>query len=106
MRGHSGVLHTGHRVIVADAEGARAAEGVASTIVHFADVSDAEIDAYVATGEPHQAAGAFTIDGFGAAFVTGIEGDPHNVVGISVPVLREMLASLGVSWTGLWSSNR
>ena len=106
MRGRSGVLVTGHHVIVARGGEVSRATRAVSTVVHFADLSDAEIDAYVATGEPHQAAGAFTIDGFGAAFVTGIEGDPHNVVVISVQVLREMLASLGVSWTGLWSSNR
>ncbi|MEZ5127127.1 MAG: nucleoside triphosphate pyrophosphatase [Micropruina glycogenica] len=102
MRGHSGVLHTGHRVIVADAEGARAAEGVASTIVHFADVSDAEIDAYVATGEPLWVAGAFTVDGLGGPFVAGIEGDHHNVVGLSLPLLRTLLLELGVDWTSLW----
>jgi septum formation protein len=70
--------------------------------VHFADISDAEIDAYVASGEPLRVAGAFTIDGLGAAFVRGIEGDPHNVVGISVPLLRELVADLGIAWTDLW----
>ena len=60
-----------------------------------------EIDAYVATGEPLEVAGAFTIDGLGGAFVTGIEGDHHNVVGVSLPVLRTMLAELGLSWTSL-----
>jgi septum formation protein len=71
--------------------------------VHFADVTDAEIAAYVATGEPLHVAGAFTIDGLGGAFVTGIEGDPHTVVGISLPLLRSMLADLGVRWTDLWT---
>ena len=106
MRGRSGVLVTGHHVIVSRASTVARATRAVSTVVHFADVSDDEIDAYVATGEPSQVAGAFTIDGLGAAFVTSIEGDPHNVVGISVPVLREMLASLGVSWTGLWQASR
>jgi septum formation protein len=76
----------------------------ADTVVHFADVPDAEIDAYVDTGEPLHVAGAFTIDGLGGAFVRGIEGDPHTVVGIGLPLLREMFADLGVRWTDLWRS--
>ncbi len=75
----------------------------ASTIVHFADITDAEIDAYVATGEPLHVAGAFTIDGLGGAFVTGIEGDHHNVVGLSLPLLRDLVGDLGIAWTDLWS---
>lgn len=98
MRGKSGVLYTGHCVRL----GGREFVETASTVVHFADVTDAEIDAYVASGEPTGAAGAFTIDGLGAAFVRGIEGDPHNVVGISVPLLRELVADLGIAWTDLW----
>ncbi|MFA6298189.1 MAG: Maf family protein, partial [Nocardioides sp.] len=74
----------------------------ASTTIHFADLSDDEIAAYVATGEPLQVAGAFTVDGLGGAFVTGIEGDHHNVVGVSLPLVRELLAELGESWTRLW----
>jgi septum formation protein len=70
--------------------------------VHFADVTDEEIDAYVATGEPLHVAGAFTVDGLGGPFVTGIEGDHHNVVGLSLPLLRELMAELGRSWTSLW----
>jgi septum formation protein len=101
MRGRSGVLHTGHslRDTVAD----RVAAATASTVVHFADLSDDEIDAYVATGEPLEVAGAFTVDGLGGAFVTGIEGDHHNVVGLSLPLLRELTAELGHSWTDLWT---
>jgi septum formation protein len=72
--------------------------GVASTVVHFADVSDEEIRAYVRTGEPLRVAGGFTIDGRGGPFVRAIEGDHHNVVGISLPLLRELLARLGVGW--------
>jgi septum formation protein len=98
MRGKSGVLYTGHCVRL----GVREFVETASTVVHFADVTDAEIDAYVASGEPLRVAGAFTIDGLGAAFVRGIEGDPHNVVGISVPLLRELVADLGIAWTDLW----
>lgn len=101
MRGATGVLHTGHHLV--DARAARAVTRVVSTRVHFADVDDAEIDAYVGTGEPLRVAGAFTIDGLGGAFVTGLEGDPHTVVGVSLPVLREMLAELGVRWTSLWT---
>lgn len=103
MRGRTGVLHTGHHVVVCGDEGCTERADVASTIVHFADVSDAEIDAYVATGEPLAVAGAFTIDGLGGAFVDGIEGDPHNVVGIGLPLLRRMLAELGVAWPSLWA---
>ena len=99
MRGHSGVLHSGHCVRRGDQEFVE----TASTIVHFADVSDAEIDAYVATGEPLHVAGAFTIDGLGGAFITGIEGDHHNVVGISLPLLRDLVGDLGIAWTDLWS---
>jgi septum formation protein len=70
--------------------------------VHFAEVTDAEVAAYVATGEPLQVAGAFTVDGFGGAFVTAIEGDHHNVVGVSLPLVRELAAELGRSWVDLW----
>jgi septum formation protein len=100
MRGKAGVLHTGHCVIDTHREVwlARAA----ATQVRFADVSDDEIAAYVATGEPLQVAGAFTIDGLGGAFVSGITGDPHNVVGLSLPLLRHMMEELGFLWTDLW----
>ena len=101
MRGRSAVLHTGHALH--DTASLRVAAATASTVVHFADVSDAEIDAYVATGEPLHVAGAFTVDGLGGAFVTGIEGDHHNVVGLSLPLLRDLLAELDQSWTSLWS---
>ena len=99
MRGSSGVLHTGHCVRRGDEEFVE----TASTIVHFADITDAEIDAYVATGEPMQVAGAFTIDGLGGAFITGIEGDHHNVVGLSLPLLRDLVGDLGIAWTDLWA---
>jgi len=104
MRGRSGVLHTGHSLH--DRATGRVAAATASTVVHFADVSDDEIAAYVATGEPLQVAGAFTIDGLGGAFVTGIEGDHHNVVGVSLPMLRDLVAELGHEWTQLWSQPR
>jgi len=98
MRGRSGVLHTGHAL----RDGDRVAAATASTVVHFADLTDEEIEDYVATGEPLQVAGAFTLDGLGGAFVTGIEGDHHNVVGLSLPLLRDLMAELGHSWTSLW----
>jgi septum formation protein len=98
MRGSSGVLHTGHCVRRGDDEFVE----TASTVVHFARLSDAEIDAYVATGEPLAVAGAFTLDGLGGAFITGIEGDPHNVVGLSLPLLRDLVGDLGIAWTDLW----
>ena len=101
MRGRSAVLHSGH--CLRDVASGRVAAATGSTTVHFADVSDEEVDAYVATGEPLHVAGAFTIDGFGGAFVTGIEGDHHNVVGVSLPLLRELVIELGHAWPDLWS---
>ena len=101
MRGRSGVLRTGH--CLRDTATGRVAAATASTTVHFAEVDDDEIAAYVATGEPLVVAGAFTVDGLGGAFVTGIEGDHHNVVGVSLPLVRELVAELGHSWTELWA---
>jgi len=101
MRGRSGVLLTGHSL--RDTATGHVASATAATTVHFADVTDEEIAAYVASGEPLHVAGAFTIDGLGGAFVTGIEGDHHNVVGVSLPLLRELVAELGRSWTDLWT---
>jgi septum formation protein len=102
MRGRTGHLHTGHHVIrlgTAPAE----ASGVETTAVTFAELSDDEIEAYVATGEPQRVAGAFTIDGLGGAYVTAVRGDPHAVVGISLPLLRELFTRLGVRWHTLWT---
>jgi septum formation protein len=101
MRGKAGVLHTGHCLI--EATTGRHAEQVASTIVHFAHLSDEEITDYVKTGEPLQVAGAFTIDGLGGPFVERIEGDPGTVVGLSLPLLRRLLATFGVRITDLWA---
>lgn len=101
MRGGSGVLHTGH--CLRDQATGHVAAATASTTVHFADLSDAEIDAYVATGEPLHVAGAFTVDGLGGAFVTRIEGDHHNVVGLSLPLVRDLVAEVGHVWTELWA---
>ncbi|PZR55116.1 septum formation inhibitor Maf [Xylanimonas oleitrophica] len=100
MRGRSGVLHTGHWLVDvrdADAGGTGATLGAtSSTTVHFADVDDEEITAYVATGEPLHVAGAFTIDGLGGPYVERIEGDHHGVVGLSLPLLRELLAEIDI----------
>ena len=108
MRGKTGVLHTGHwlvdnRSTEEDDGGTGATLGtVASASVSFDEVTDEEIEAYVATGEPLPCAGAFTIDGRGAAFITGIDGDPHTVVGLSVNTLRHLLVSAELSITDLW----
>lgn len=105
MRGRSGVLHTGHWLVDDRARadgGTRGTIGAAaSTTVHFADLSDEEITSYVDSGEPLRVAGAFTIDGLGGAFVRGIEGDHHTVVGLSLPLLRELLLDVGVGWFDL-----
>ena len=99
MRGRTGVLHTGHWIVDDRAEHGGATLGAtASTTVHFATLSDDEVDAYVATGEPLLVAGAFTIDGLGGPFISAIEGDHHNVVGLSLPLLRELLADAGIGW--------
>ncbi len=100
MRGRSATLVTGHHVV--DTVASRSAGATARTVVHFGRPTDAEIDAYVATGEPLRVAGAFTIDGLGAWFVDGVEGDAANVIGISLPLLRTLLAELGVAVTDLW----
>jgi septum formation protein len=104
MRGRAGTLHTGHCVI--DAGTGREADGVASTVVRFAELSDEEIAAYVATGEPLRVAGAFTVDGRGGAFIEGIDGCHHNVVGLSLPLLRRLLNEIGVRWIDLWDGAR
>jgi septum formation protein len=131
MRGREGILVTGHclidtRPLEADAApdgeedddatgtgngaGAGASAGewrevtrAGATLVQFAEISDAEIEAYVATGEPLQVAGAFTLDGIGGSFVESIGGDPSNVIGLSLPLLRGMLAEFGISVADLWS---
>jgi septum formation protein len=102
MRGRAGVLHTGHCVIDTHREVWLARS--AAIQVRFAAISDEEIEAYVATGEPLAVAGGFTLDGIGGAFVSGVTGDPHNVVGISLPLLRLMFEELGFVWTEFWSA--
>jgi len=100
LAGQEAILYTGHRLI--DRQSDRQASGVAATIIRFGEPTDSEIAAYVATGEPLQLAGAFSIDGRGAAFVDGIDGDPGNVIGLSLPLLRRLLAELGIAITDLW----
>jgi septum formation protein len=103
MSGRSGTLHTGQALFdVRDGSIAVREVGVTSTVVHFASPSPAELDAYLATGEPLAVAGAFTLDGLGAPFVRRIEGDPSSVVGLSLPLLRTQLGTLGLSITDLW----
>jgi septum formation protein len=95
MRGRTGTLHTGHCLIDTAAD-KRVSRSV-GTSVRFADVTDEEIDVYCATGEPTIVAGAFTVDGLGGWFVEGVDGDHHNVVGVSLPVVRALLRELGHS---------
>jgi septum formation protein len=109
LRGNSGRLFSGHWLIDnrnlsgSDNPLPPATGVVSSTLVHFADLSDQEIEDYVATGEPLKVAGAFTIDGLGGAFLRGIEGDAHTVIGLSLASLREMSNQLGVPYTSLWN---
>ena len=101
MSGRSGTLLTGHCVI--DAATGRRTEAVAATTVRFGTPTEEEISAYVATGEPLGMAGAFTIEGLGGWFVDSIEGDHNNVIGISLPVLRQLFAGFGVTIPALWA---
>lgn len=100
MRGRTALLHTGHWLID-DATGASFG-ALATTAVTFAQLTDEEIAAYVATGEPLEVAGAFTLDGFGGPFITRIEGDHHNVLGLSLPVLRDLLREIDLTVVDLW----
>jgi len=104
MAGGSGELVTGHAVLrLADGDIDRVAEGAAATTVRFGTPSPTELDAYLATGEPLAVAGAFTLDGYGSWFVDGVDGDPSNVIGLSLPLVRRLLAAVGVSVVELWS---
>lgn len=101
MRGRSGVLQTGHCLIDTTSGARRSA--TAGTVVRFGEPTDAEIAAYVASGEPLHVAGAFTLDGRSAPFVEGIDGDHGNVIGLSLPLLRRLLGELGLSVTDFWA---
>jgi septum formation protein len=100
LAGREGTLCTGHCLI--DGATGRQVSAIASTTVRFGSPTDAELVAYVASGEPLVLAGAFSIDGLGAPFIDGIDGDPGNVIGVSLPLLRRMLADLGIGITDLW----
>jgi septum formation protein len=103
IRGREGVLFTGHCLI--DLGSGRQAADIAPTLVRFSDITDEEIDAYVATGEPLEVAGAFTIDGIGGSFVDSIAGDASNVVGLSLPLLRRLLGEFGYTVPQLWAAH-
>lgn len=100
MRSHDGVLHTGHCVV--DVASGVSATEVVGTTVRFGDPTRGELEAYLRTGEPLEVAGAFTLDGYGAPFIAGIDGDPSNVVGLSLPALRRLLGPMGLAITDLW----
>jgi septum formation protein len=96
LRGAVGLLHTGHSLLqIADGNPLRRADAVGTTSVAFAEITDAELEDYVASGEPLNVAGGFTIDGRGGWYVQTVQGDGHNVVGLSLPLLRDLLAELG-----------
>ncbi|WP_285726639.1 Maf family protein [Psychromicrobium xiongbiense] len=108
MSGRSGVLHTGHWLVdardtVAPGEDRPGCGTVASATVHFDPLSEADIDAYIATGEPLEVAGSFTLDGRGAAFISSVEGDPNTVIGLSLSTLRSLLNQRGLAITELWA---
>jgi septum formation protein len=100
ISGREGTLYTGHCLI--DGPTGQRAREVAATLVRFGAPTEAELAAYIATGEPYALAGGFSIDGRGAPFIDGIDGDPGTVIGLSLPLLRRMLAGLGIAITDLW----
>jgi septum formation protein len=101
LRGRSAILRTGHCVI--DTTTGRRAAGPASTEVFFGHFSDTELDAYLATGEPLHVAGAFTLDGRSAPFIERVIGDHGNVIGLSLPLFRQLLAEVGLTVMDLWA---
>jgi septum formation protein len=101
LRNRTGNLHTGHCVI--DTAQAREVAETDTALVRFGDPTDTELDAYIATGEPLEVAGAFTLEGYGAAWVTSIDGNPGTVMGLSIPVLRRLLCKLGLELVDLWT---
>lgn len=104
MRGNTGELWTGHCLI--DMKTGRVARGASHALVHFGDYSDKDIERYLATREPLEVAGSFTLEGFGGAFIDGVEGDPHGVIGLSLPLLRKLVGELGMEWTDCWNVAR
>ncbi|ORB85842.1 septum formation inhibitor Maf [Mycobacterium kansasii] len=106
MSGRSGQLHTGHCVIrLRNAEIVDSLAETAISTVHFATPSPDDLEAYLASGEPLRVAGGFTLDGLGGWFVDGVDGDPSNVIGLSLPLLRSLLQQLGLSVAALWAAN-
>ena len=105
MRGRTGVLHSGHSVfrVVGGTVGEEATAVAAASVSFVSDITDAEIDAYVGSGEPLHVAGAFTVDSLGGPFIESVAGDPSTVVGMSLSTLRRLAATLGVTWTDLWN---
>ncbi len=107
MMNNTGTLHTGHYITYTDPKGIlHTAGATASTDVHLGELTEEEMNAYIKSGEPLTVAGGFTLDGFGGAFVQGVTGDPSNVVGISLPTVRNLLGQLGITWTHLWNQAR
>lgn len=104
-RGHTGILHSGHWLIDHTGGSTRGAIGSVdtATVTLAADVTDAELEAYVTTGEPLQLAGGFAIDGLAGAFIERIEGAPSCVIGLSLPALRRLVRELGHSYSDLWN---
>ncbi len=105
QRGRTGHLHSGHWLIDHRGGTNNGQVGAVSTaaVTFAADISDDEIDAYIATGEPLEVAGAFTIDSLGAPFITAVDGDPHAVVGLSLSTLRSLMLHFSVEWPSLWT---
>jgi septum formation protein len=102
VSGRSATLHSG--LFVLDTGTGRSAGGVAATVVHYGQPTEREMDAYLATGEPLHVAGGFTIDGYAAPFVDRIDGDHAAVLGLSLPLLRRLLAEIGIEITDLWAA--
>jgi len=102
LRGNFGFLHTGHCII--DTKQGIEISDVSTSKVFFADMTDAEITDYVASGEPLNVAGGFTLDGLSAPFISRIEGDPSGIIGLSLPLLRRAVNSLGLSWSSVAKS--
>jgi septum formation protein len=104
MRGKRGVLWTGHTLI--DMATGREERAVSMAQVSFTDFTDDEIEAYLATGEPLEVAGSFTLEGFGGAFIESVSGDPHGVIGLSLPLVRKLFQRFDVAWPDLWNTTR
>ena len=102
LRGNFGLLHTGHCII--DTKQGIEISDVSTSKVFFADMTDDEISGYVASGEPLNVAGGFTLDGLSAPFISRIEGDPSGIIGLSLPLLRRAVNSLGLSWSAVAKS--